>query len=106
MNKKKAYDEIVSIIYKYGKPFPKKHGSWYLMPYTNSSWIEMDSWNKRITLFEGEPESDSETAYWVGFSRDSKNKKSLGIDFGSFDCVNDIEFYLETIKKAVGMRIV
>ncbi len=95
---KKSYDEIVSLIYKHGKAYPKKHGNWYLMPYTNSSWVQMDSWNKSVTVFEGATPSDSEVMYWSGFARGSKNKRNLGIDFGGFECVDDIEFYLEMIK--------
>ena len=98
---KKTYDEIVSIILKHGKPYPKKHGNWYLMPYTNSAWIEMDSWNKRVTVFEGSISTDSEVLYWSGFSRDSKNKRCLGLDFGGFECVDDIKFYLDVMRKGL-----
>jgi hypothetical protein len=30
-----------------------------------------------------------------------QNKKNLGIDFGGFECVEDIEYYLNTIKAAI-----
>jgi len=95
-----SYQDLISIIYSYGKYYPKKHGNWILLPYTETAWMEMDSWNKKITVFEGFPgDVEGERAYWVGFSRDCENRRTLGIHFGSKDCVEDIDFYLENVKK-------
>jgi hypothetical protein len=70
------YELIRDLIYKYGKRFKKKHGEWIKLQYTNDSFFEMDSWNRRIILKQG----NGDYEYWMGFR--GEVKECIGIDYG------------------------
>lgn len=94
MDKHDKYKKLVSLIYKFGEKYPKRHGEWIRLQYINDYYFCMDSWNNSISLVHNAIYENE-----AGFS--GKEEKYLGIDWGGFELsINEelLDFYLENLK--------
>jgi hypothetical protein len=80
MNKREYHEKILSLIYKYGVRFSKKHGNYIKLPFYRDSFFVLDTWNGSITLKVGSgqqvrsegvydwyyPEPEGEKLFWLG----------------------------------------
>lgn len=66
---KKTYYELVSLIKKQGQSRSKRHGEYIKLSIYDKYYLELDTWNNSIGVYDGEI-----------------FKGSLGIDFGGFNC--------------------
>jgi hypothetical protein len=89
---------IRDLILKYGERFPKKHGEWIKLQFTNDLFFEMDSWDSAIWLTKGITECD----YWNGFNGEAQ--AYLGLDFGGLEIKYDadmLKFWYKNLLETI-----
>ena len=66
---KEIYYTLVDRVRKQGESRPKRHGEYIKLSVYDNYYLELDTWNSSIYVYDGE-----------------SCKGSLGIDFGGFRC--------------------
>ena len=85
MDNKETYYELVRRIKQQGQARPKRHGQYIKLPIYDNYYLELDTWNSSVYVYDGE-----------------KYKGSLGIDFGGFQCdITMTKFWLAHIPNVL-----
>jgi hypothetical protein len=97
------YKNFASMIYEHGERFPKKHGEWVRIQYTNEYYFVIDSWNSCISMVKNPKYKDIYNGF-TGTLVKIQDQSTFGINFGGCE-VNITEdlldFYIENLKKAI-----
>lgn len=100
-DKQKYFYLIRDLIYKYGEWFPKKHGNWIKLEFTNDLFFQMDSWNNAICLIQGKGQYN----FYTGFS--GEQKAYLGLGFGGLEIKYDadmLKFWYENLISLIDIE--
>lgn len=93
MNKEEKHNQLVSLIFKEGEGFDKKHGSWIKLNLGDDLFFQLDAWSDAVTLKKGSGEYD----YWLGFSGQAITY--FGLNWGGFESSVSEDIYDEFLKK-------
>lgn len=80
---KETYYNLVNIIKSQGEPRPKRHGEYVKLHIFDDYFLDLDTWNKSISVYRGDNRIDN-----------------LGIDFGGFRAnITMTKFWLAHLKR-------
>lgn len=71
---------LYGLIMDHGTRMPKRHGNWVILSLNGDFFLELDSWNKAITLKCG---PNPEFSEWIGWK--ARSITYLGSDFGGYE---------------------
>ncbi len=82
MSNKETYYELINLIYSKGNRRDKRHGEYIRVPVYDDYTLELDTWNKSISVY-----------------KDNKAIDYLGIDWGGFKCnITMTKFWLAHLR--------